>query len=156
MGPDAPGRLENLKELINTIGEYESLAGFLEHVSLVMDNESDSDGPKVSIMTLHAAKGLEFPVVFLTGLEDGLLPHSRSREDSEELAEERRLFYVGITRAKQTLTLTLALSYGGRTEIRDMVRKIAASVSKTATSPSWRSSARRSTASAAEINRAFM
>ena len=73
--PDAPGRLENLKELVKALENFENIQGFLEHVSLVMDNDADEGEEKVSIMTLHAAKGLEFPVVFLPGWEDGLFLH---------------------------------------------------------------------------------
>ncbi len=108
--PEAPGRLENLKELVNQLDNFENLQGFLEHVSLVMDNEQDSDGAKVSIMTLHAAKGLEFPVVFLPGWEDGLFPSQRSMDESglKGLEEERRLAYVGITRAEEVCTISFA------------------------------------------------
>ena len=80
--PEAAGRLENLKELVQALEEFENLQGFLEHVSLVMDNESEDGTPKVSIMTLHAAKGLEFPVVFLPGWEDGLFPSQRSMDEN--------------------------------------------------------------------------
>ncbi|MEM7527594.1 MAG: UvrD-helicase domain-containing protein [Pseudomonadota bacterium] len=106
--PDAPGRLENLKELIQALEEFDNLQGFLEHVSLVMDNETEEGTPKVSIMTLHAAKGLEFPAVFLPGWEDGLFPSQRAMDESgvEGLEEERRLAYVGCTRAEQYLTLS--------------------------------------------------
>ncbi|MDF2233570.1 UvrD-helicase domain-containing protein [Albimonas sp. CAU 1670] len=108
--PDAPGRLENLKELVKAVGEFENLQGFLEHVSLVMDNESEDGGEKVSIMTLHAAKGLEFPAVFLPGWEDGLFPSQRSMDESglKGLEEERRLAYVGLTRAREHLTISFA------------------------------------------------
>ncbi|MBY6082614.1 ATP-dependent helicase [Ruegeria arenilitoris] len=108
--PEAPGRLENLKELVNQLDNFENLQGFLEHVSLVMDNEQDSGGPKVSIMTLHAAKGLEFPAVFLPGWEDGLFPSQRSMDESglKGLEEERRLAYVGITRAEEVCTISFA------------------------------------------------
>ncbi len=106
--PEAPGRLENLNELINQLDNFENLQGFLEHVSLVMDNEREGEGPKVSIMTLHAAKGLEFPVVFLPGWEDGLFPSQRSMDESgvKGLEEERRLAYVGITRAEEVCTIS--------------------------------------------------
>ena len=108
--PEAPGRLENLKELVNQLDNFENLQGFLEHVSLVMDNEQDSDGAKVSIMTLHAAKGLEFPAIFLPGWEDGLFPSQRSMDESgiKGLEEERRLAYVGITRAEEVCTISFA------------------------------------------------
>ncbi|CUH44332.1 ATP-dependent helicase [Ruegeria atlantica] len=108
--PEAPGRLENLKELVNQLDNFENLQGFLEHVSLVMDNEKESDGAKVSIMTLHAAKGLEFPAVFLPGWEDGLFPSQRSMDESgiKGLEEERRLAYVGITRAEEICTISFA------------------------------------------------
>ncbi|NVO54563.1 UvrD-helicase domain-containing protein [Rhodobacteraceae bacterium B1Z28] len=108
--PEAPGRLENLKELVNQLDNFENLQGFLEHVSLVMDNEKESDGAKVSIMTLHAAKGLEFPAIFLPGWEDGLFPSQRSMDESgiKGLEEERRLAYVGITRAEEVCTISFA------------------------------------------------
>lgn len=108
--PDAPGRLENLKELIKALGEFENLQGFLEHVSLVMENEQDDGAAKVSIMTLHGAKGLEFPCVFLPGWEDGLFPSQRSMDESglKGLEEERRLAYVGITRAMRLCTISFA------------------------------------------------
>jgi DNA helicase-2/ATP-dependent DNA helicase PcrA len=108
--PEAPGRLENLKELVKALESFENLQGFLEHVSLVMDNEQDQDGAKVSIMTLHAAKGLEFPCVFLPGWEDGLFPSQRSMDESglKGLEEERRLAYVGITRAEELCTISFA------------------------------------------------
>ncbi|MFQ6549494.1 ATP-dependent helicase [Aestuariibius sp. 2305UL40-4] len=108
--PEAPGRLENLKELVKALEEFENLQGFLEHVSLIMDNESDGDGEKVSIMTLHAAKGLEFPAVFLPGWEDGLFPSQRSMDENglKGLEEERRLAYVGITRAERLCTISFA------------------------------------------------
>ena len=108
--PEAPGRLENLKELVKALEVFENLQGFLEHVSLIMDNEKQSDGAKISIMTLHAAKGLEFPMVFLPGWEDGLFPSQRSMDESglKGLEEERRLAYVGITRAEEVCTISFA------------------------------------------------
>ncbi|MEP6067678.1 MAG: UvrD-helicase domain-containing protein [Paracoccaceae bacterium] len=108
--PEAPGRLENLKELVGQLDNFENLTGFLEHVSLVMDNEKGGDEARVSIMTLHAAKGLEFPMVFLPGWEDGLFPSQRSMDESgiKGLEEERRLAYVGITRAEEVCTITFA------------------------------------------------
>ncbi len=108
--PEAPGRLENLKELIKALESFENLQGFLEHVSLIMDNSSDDNEEKVSIMTLHAAKGLEFPAVFLPGWEDGLFPSQRSMDESglKGLEEERRLAYVGITRAEEICTISFA------------------------------------------------
>ncbi|WP_375690966.1 ATP-dependent helicase [Pseudooceanicola sp. LIPI14-2-Ac024] len=108
--PEAPGRLENLKELVSHLEAFDNLQGFLEHVSLVMDNESETEGAKVSIMTLHAAKGLEFPAVFLPGWEDGLFPSQRSMDESglKGLEEERRLAYVGITRAEELCTISFA------------------------------------------------
>ncbi|MEL7212390.1 MAG: UvrD-helicase domain-containing protein [Pseudomonadota bacterium] len=108
--PEAPGRLENLKELVKALEGFENLQGFLEHVSLIMDNESEGAEEKVSIMTLHAAKGLEFPAVFLPGWEDGLFPSQRSMDESglKGLEEERRLAYVGITRAEEVCTISFA------------------------------------------------
>lgn len=108
--PEAPGRMENLKELVKALESFENLQGFLEHVSLIMDNESEDTEEKISIMTLHAAKGLEFPVVFLPGWEDGLFPSQRSMDESglKGLEEERRLAYVGITRAEEVCTISFA------------------------------------------------
>ncbi len=108
--PEAPGRLENLKELIKALEEFENLQGFLEHIALIMDNDSDAAEAKVTIMTLHGAKGLEFPVVFLPGWEDGLFPSQRSMDETglKGLEEERRLAYVGITRAEQLCTISFA------------------------------------------------
>jgi DNA helicase-2/ATP-dependent DNA helicase PcrA len=108
--PEAPGRLENLKELVKALEQFDSLQGFLEHVSLIMENDTEESVEKVSIMTLHAAKGLEFPVVFLPGWEDGLFPSQRSMDESGKkgLEEERRLAYVGITRAEELCTISFA------------------------------------------------
>lgn len=101
--PQAHSRLENLKELIRFMEDFENLNGFLEHVSLVMDTETENDGDKVSLMTLHSAKGLEFKAVFLPGWEEGLFPHQRHLDEAGQagLEEERRLAYVGITRARE-------------------------------------------------------
>ncbi|MDB5505505.1 MAG: UvrD [Devosia sp.] len=108
--PDSPGRLENLKELVRSMEEFDTLGGFLEHISLVMDRDTGADSDAVSIMTLHAAKGLEFNTVFLPGLEEGLFPHQRALDEGGRagLEEERRLAYVGLTRARKRLRLSLA------------------------------------------------
>ena len=108
--PEAPGRLDNLKELVKALEQFENLQGFLEHIALVMDNDSEDATEKVSIMTLHASKGLEFPAVFLPGWEDGLFPSQRSMDESglKGLEEERRLAYVGITRAEELCTISFA------------------------------------------------
>ena len=111
---EADGRVENLAELVSAAREYESrepepsLNGFVDRLSLLsdVDEESGTRDARVWMMTLHSAKGLEFPVVILAGLEEGLFPHSRSAEDDEELEEERRLCYVGMTRARSRLVLT--------------------------------------------------
>ena len=106
--PDAPGRLENLKELIVAIEEFDTLGGFLEHISLVMDNETSSPEGEVTLMTLHAAKGLEFETVFLPGWEEGIFPSQRTLDESggAGLEEERRLAYVGITRARRNVHIS--------------------------------------------------
>jgi DNA helicase-2/ATP-dependent DNA helicase PcrA len=123
--PQDEVRVENLKELVAVSMEYEersfeelgedeeiSLAGFLEKVSLVADAdeipEGDDHGGVVTMMTLHTAKGLEFPTVFLTGMEDGIFPHSRTFDDKDEIEEERRLAYVGLTRARERLYISRA------------------------------------------------
>jgi len=100
---EAPGRLENLKELIRSMEQFESMRGFLEHIALVMDTETNENLDAVSIMTLHSAKGLEFETVFLPGWEEGLFPHQRALDEGGRsgLEEERRLAYVGLTRAKR-------------------------------------------------------
>jgi DNA helicase-2/ATP-dependent DNA helicase PcrA len=113
---EANERLENLMELVSAAREYEtreaeaSLGGFVDRLSLLSeaDEESGSREAKVWMMTMHAAKGLEFPMVVIAGLEEGLFPHSRSSEDEEEIEEERRLCYVGMTRAQSQLVLTSA------------------------------------------------
>ena len=108
--PEAQGRLENLKELVRSMGEFENMAGFLEHIALVMDVEQSADDDKINIMTLHSAKGLEFGTVFLPGWEEGLFPHQRSLDEKGRagLEEERRLAYVGITRAKRRVFISFA------------------------------------------------
>jgi DNA helicase-2/ATP-dependent DNA helicase PcrA len=107
---DAPGRLENLKEFVRALEGFESLPGFLEHVSLVMENAEASPGDMVSLMTLHSAKGLEFDVVFLPGWEEGLFPHPRALDEKGEqaLEEERRLAHVGLTRARRRAYVSFA------------------------------------------------
>lgn len=104
---EAAGRLENLNELVRAMEEYESLTAFLEHVSLVMDNDAQADEAKVTIMTIHAAKGLEFDTVFLAGWEEGIFPSQRSLDEGglASLEEERRLAYVAITRARRLATI---------------------------------------------------
>ncbi|MBN9439983.1 MAG: UvrD-helicase domain-containing protein [Bosea sp.] len=107
---DAAGRLENLKELVRSLDEFPDLPAFLEHVSLVMDADGGESGARVSIMTLHAAKGLEFDTVFLPGWEEGLFPNQRALDESGRagLEEERRLAHVGLTRARKRLKLYFA------------------------------------------------
>jgi DNA helicase-2/ATP-dependent DNA helicase PcrA len=104
---EAAGRLENLAELTRAMEEYENLSSFLEHVSLVMDNDADKSGDKVTIMTIHAAKGLEFPIVYLAGWEEGVFPSQRALDEggTASLEEERRLAYVAITRAREKATI---------------------------------------------------
>ncbi len=101
--PEAPGRLDNLKELVRALADFDTLAGFLDHVALVMENDESAEGDRVSLMTLHAAKGLEFDTVFLPGWEEGLFPNQRALDESglKGLEEERRLAYVGLTRARR-------------------------------------------------------
>ena len=108
--PDAPGRLENLKELVSALEEFENLGGFLEHISLVMERDDASTGERVSLMTLHAAKGLEFDLVFLPGWEEEVFPNRRSVDEggAAALEEERRLAYVGLTRARRRAMITFA------------------------------------------------
>ena len=113
---ESEGRIENLAELVSAAREYESrepeasLAGFVDRVSLLSEaDETDgSEDARILLMTLHSAKGLEFPAVIMTGLEEGLFPHSRSSDEDGELEEERRLCYVGMTRARERLFLTSA------------------------------------------------
>ncbi len=104
---ESAGRLENLAELARAMEEYESLSAFLEHVSLVMDNDANRSGEKVTVMTIHAAKGLEFPLVYLAGWEEGVFPSQRALDEGglASLEEERRLAYVAITRARRRATI---------------------------------------------------
>lgn len=108
--PDAPGRLENLKELVSVMTEFESLQEFLEHVALVLENHDDKEQEHITLMTLHAAKGLEFDGVFLPGWEEGLFPSQRTMDEQgvSGLEEERRLAYVGITRARKKAYISFA------------------------------------------------
>jgi DNA helicase-2/ATP-dependent DNA helicase PcrA len=108
--PEAPGRLENLKELVRAMADFETLAGFLDHVSLVMENEEDATADRIGLMTLHAAKGLEFDTVFLPGWEEGLFPNQRAMDENgaKGLEEERRLAYVGLTRARRRAVVSHA------------------------------------------------
>ena len=116
-GPQSAGRLDNLKELVQSMGAFDTLQAYLEHVSLVMDLDRESGDDAVQIMTLHSAKGLEFPLVFLPGWEEGVFPSQRSMDETGEkgLEEERRLAYVGITRAREEARISFAanrLVYG--------------------------------------------
>jgi DNA helicase-2/ATP-dependent DNA helicase PcrA len=118
--PEAETRLENLGELMNAAGEAalrgEGVAEFLDHAALVADADQLDERAQVSLLTMHNAKGLEWPVVFIAGMEEGLFPHSRSRESEAMLEEERRLCYVAMTRAQRRLFLTWACSrrrFGG-------------------------------------------
>jgi DNA helicase-2/ATP-dependent DNA helicase PcrA len=108
--PDAPGRIENLKELVRALADFETLGGFLDHVSLVMENEENAAGDRLSLMTLHGAKGLEFDTVFLPGWEEGVFPNQRAMDENgnKGLEEERRLAYVGLTRARRRAIITHA------------------------------------------------
>lgn len=111
--PQDLARIENVQELLNVAAKFQDLATFLENVALVQDNyladiSQTNNKNVVTMMSFHAAKGLEFPVVFMVGMEEGLLPHSRSLYDPEQLEEERRLCYVGITRAREKLYFSCA------------------------------------------------
>ncbi len=108
--PQAQTRLENLKELVQSMGQYDTLEAYLEHVALVLDIEAESDGENVQLSTLHAAKGLEWPLVFLPGWEETVFPSQRAIDESGEkgLEEERRLAYVGITRARESARISFA------------------------------------------------
>ncbi|MFH1157799.1 MAG: UvrD-helicase domain-containing protein [Pseudomonadota bacterium] len=118
--PEAIGRLENIREFVSALGEFEDLGTFLEHVSLVMDSDEKFGGEQVSLMTYHAAKGLEFDAVILPGWEEGLFPNQRAMDENglAGLEEERRLAYVGLTRARKSASITFAatrLTYGSWT-----------------------------------------
>jgi DNA helicase-2/ATP-dependent DNA helicase PcrA len=108
--PEAPGRLDNLKELVAAMAEFETMGGFLEHVSLVMETQDTADGDMATLMTLHGAKGLEFDIVFLPGWEEGLFPSQRAMDENgvAGLEEERRLAYVGLTRARRRAIISYA------------------------------------------------
>ena len=110
--PDGPGRLENLKELIGALDDFENLGGFLEHIGLVMDRDDFAPGEMVSLMTLHAAKGLEFDHVFLPAWEEDVFPNRRAVDEggAASLEEERRLAYVGLTRARKSVTVSFVAS----------------------------------------------
>ena len=119
-GPEAEGRLGNLQELLNAAADAtergDTLAEFLDHAALVADSDALDEKAQISLLTMHNAKGLEWPAVFIAGLEEGLFPHSRSRDNEEALEEERRLCYVALTRAQKKLTLSWARMrrrYGG-------------------------------------------
>ncbi|MAC90395.1 3'-5' exonuclease, partial [Maricaulis sp.] len=106
--PQAAGKLENLKELVRSMGEYDTLEAYLEHVALLTDADRKPDEDEISLMTLHGAKGLEFPLVFLPGWEETVFPSQRSLDEggTRSLEEERRLAYVGITRARERAIIT--------------------------------------------------
>src|SRR6202011_3943347 len=111
--PEAYSRIENLRELVNAAMDSrdrgETLDEFLDHAALVSDADAYDERAQITLMTLHAAKGLEFPLVFLCGLEEGLFPHSRTLLEMDDIEEERRLCYVGMTRAMDTLILSRAV-----------------------------------------------
>ncbi|MBV9146195.1 MAG: DUF3553 domain-containing protein, partial [Acidobacteria bacterium] len=110
--PESYSRIENLQELVNAARDAsdraETLGEFLDHAALVSDTDQYEEGSRVTLMTLHSAKGLEFPLVFLVGMEEGLFPHSRTFLNPNDMEEERRLCYVGMTRAMDTLTVSRA------------------------------------------------
>src|ERR671920_1192616 len=152
---EAEGRLENLQELVNAAVDYDAEEGgglrdFIDAAALVSDADQYQRDAPVTLMTMHSAKGLEFPVVFIVGLEDGLFPHSRSAADPAELEEERRLCYVAVTRAEQFLYVTHAMKrrvYGEELAsepsqfLNEMPLELLEDVSR---GPSWLSFARSS------------
>lgn len=107
---EAEGRLENIKELYNVLGEFETINAFIEYAALVTDADEKTEGDQLVVMTLHASKGLEFECVFLAGWEEGLFPHQKALDESgaKGLEEERRLAYVGLTRAKEKAFISFA------------------------------------------------
>jgi DNA helicase-2/ATP-dependent DNA helicase PcrA len=109
---ESEGRLENIKEFLRAMREFENLESFLEHVALATSIDEDWKGEKINLMTMHAAKGLEFDIVFLPGWEEGLFPHQKSLEEKGDAAleEERRLAYVGITRAKKQAYISFSMN----------------------------------------------
>jgi len=109
---ESEGRLENIKELLRGMREFENLESFLEHVALATSIDQNWEGKKINLMTMHAAKGLEFDIVFLPGWEEGLFPHQKSLEEKGDLAleEERRLAYVAITRAKKRAYISFSMN----------------------------------------------
>ena len=141
---ESEGRIENLAELVGAARDFGSIDEFLEQISLVADTDQiDDDDSSVVLMTLHSAKGLEYPVVFLIGLEDGVFPHLRAIGEPDELEEERRLAYVGITRARERLYLTHAWA-ARSTAARSTTRRAGSSTrSPRLWSSRWRATAER-------------
>ena len=146
-GPQSQGRLDNLKELVQSMAQFDTLTAYLEHVSLVMDLDRGAGSDSVQIMTLHSAKGLEFPLVFLPGWEEGVFPSQRSMDEKGEkgLEEERRLAYVGVTRAREQARISFAANrqvYGRWTS------NCPPASSTNCRSPAWRPPARPATTAA--------
>jgi DNA helicase-2/ATP-dependent DNA helicase PcrA len=123
----AESRIENLQELIKGAEGYEDLESFLERVSLFTEiDEWESTQPRITLMTVHNAKGLEFPIVFVVGLEEGLFPHSKSQYDKFEIEEERRLFHVALTRAKEKVYLSYATGEYGTSTMSRFIKELPA------------------------------